>query len=114
MAHVYTAYPTPAQAAQLKPSTEAFVDDLVTDRMVNGTVKARVLFPAPKKRFELVHRMTLSQYADYRDFYLDYRGLFFTFTWALDGATYTCCFEAPPKFAPDAAYVNVTVALLQQ
>lgn len=114
----YPSYP------QLVDSREEWIDDLVADRAVNGSVKVRAMFSSKKKRFLLKHRLTKAQiYTDYagtaanalQTFYNTNRALAVTMTWTPDATAYTCLFAGAPRLTwinPNVA--DVDVELLQQ
>lgn len=114
----YPSYP------QLVGSVEEWVDDLVADRAVNGSVKVRAMFTTRKRRFLLKHRLTTAQvYTSYggsaanalQTFYDTNRLLAVTFTWTGDSTSYTCLFARPPKLSWDnVGLADVEVELLQQ
>jgi hypothetical protein len=107
------AYPS---LTQLLNSTEEWVDDIVLDRAVNGTVKARAFFAAKKRRFVLQHDLSSTDRATLQTFYNTNRLLAVTLTWAADAQSYTCLFEGPPKINGylGAGYASVTVVLAEQ
>jgi hypothetical protein len=105
-------YPT---FAQLHDSEEGFVDDLLVDRAVNGTVKVRALYTAPKRRWTLKHRLTTAQRDTLQAFYASYRTVTNTFVWAGNGTTYTFVFEGPPTYSyPAGLIVDAVVRIVEQ
>jgi hypothetical protein len=110
----YTAYPTPTQIGQLEGTQLMPRDDLQATRSVNGTLKVRALYPAPKNAFAVKHKMTLAQFADYRTFYGTYSRTLFDFTFAGDNTVYSnCAFAGPPTYTFSGMNVEVA-ALLEQ
>jgi len=106
------AYPS---HAQLIGSTEEWVDDVVLDRSVSGTVKARGFFTAKKRRFSVRHVLGATDRGTFQTFYNANRLLAVTFTWTGDGVTYTCLIEGPPRYVYIGnGWTDVDVKLIEQ
>lgn len=104
---------------QLIGTDEVIYDDVVTDRVANGTVKSRAMYPAIKRGFKVRHRLTADELSNattgFMKFYTDNRLLAVTFTFAKDGQAYTCLFDGPPKLDHlSKGQTLVEVTLLQQ
>jgi len=94
-------------------SQEEWVDDIVTDRTVNGSVKVRALYPAKKRRFILRHLFNATERASLQTFYDANRLLNITMVWPVDSVTYTCVFSKAPHMSHGSVLSDVDVELLQ-
>ena len=86
------------------------------DRATNGAPKARVLFSAQKKVFNLVHpEITIAERATFDAFYAANQTNSFSFVWLGDGATYTCIFgeDEPQYIKVPVNRWTITVQLVQ-
>lgn len=80
-------------------SNEELLDDVATDRAVDGSAKVRAFYTAAKRRFQVRHRMiSASDKSTLLTFYGSNRATTITFSWG--GTNYTCVFASPPRFSP--------------
>jgi hypothetical protein len=106
------AYPS---FGQLIESAEEWIDDIVLDRAVGGSVKSRAFFAAKKRRFVVRHTLNATDYGTLQTFYNTNRALAVTLTWGGDGQAYTCLFEGAPKINYlSGALRHVEVRLVEQ
>jgi len=96
-----------------KGSQEEWLDDIVADRTVNGSVKVRALYSAKKRRFILRHLLNATERASLQTFYDANRLLNITLVWPVDGVTYTCVFAKAPNLSHGSVLSDVDVELLQ-
>ena len=94
-------------------STEEWIDDLVADRTVNGSVKVRALYSVKKRRFILRHLLNAAERATLQTFYNTNRLLTITLVWPVDGITYTCVFAKAPHLSHGSVLSDVDVELLE-
>lgn len=103
------AYPT---LHQLEGSVERLVDDREVVRATGGTARASAFFDARKRSFVVVHRLSAADLATLYAHYDANRTTSFSFTWSLDGATYTVIYgQAGIRVTPRAVHHDVTVEL---
>lgn len=89
------AYPS---LPQLLGSTAKQIDERVTERASNGTLRARMLASGRKQQFELRHVLDATDRAILDAHYDANRAAEFDLDWSLDGATYTVVYAAPPQY----------------
>lgn len=90
------AYPT---FTITQDSTAETNGGLEPQRASNGMLRLRRLYSQDKTEFNVVHELTAAERDTLRQFWIDYRTAAFTFTWPLDGQTYTVCFLAAPQYS---------------
>jgi hypothetical protein len=105
------AYPTLPISLGSKASPEAGIK---IDRASNGAARAR-LFATPKRSFRVEHAgLSLTERGSLETFYNANLATSFSFTWPLDGVTYTVIFGGEPAFKPlGSGYADASVALEQ-
>ena len=75
-------------------TTENRLNGLQSERSSNGVARARLLFPAQKRTFNVIHPLlTQDQKTLLETFINDNLGLTFNFRYQVDGQTYTCIFS---------------------
>jgi hypothetical protein len=94
-------------------SQEIWDDDLLSDRSVNGSVRARAFFASKKRRFLVKHLLNATDRATLETFYDTNRALVLTFTWPPSGVVYSCVFARAPRFNHGRTLTDVEVELLQ-
>lgn len=88
--------------------------DLQIDRATNGAARGRMFYTSPKRTFDFEHMLTTAERATLDAFYSSNMTASFTFTWPLDGVSYTCIFGAAPVASPvTPGMVRMTVKLVQ-
>lgn len=103
-------------------SQQELLDDLQTDRAVNGGIRQRAFYTAVKLRLVLNHQLGSAEYATLSAFYAAWRAgtspfsaarQTFSVTWR--GASYAMTFAAPPKTVGNTSpsLREVTVELLE-
>lgn len=106
------AYPTLPQNAG---SSESQLLGRQVDRATNGAVKARSLYAADKKVFDLKHMsLTDAQKATLTAFYATNALNSFEFVWAGDATSYTVIFGSNDfQFQSTGLYWNISIQLVQ-
>lgn len=100
---------------QLIGSTEGWVDDLVLDRAVDGSVYGRAFYPAKKRTFELRHIVGNTDLATFKAFYDTNRLIPVEMTWVRDGEEYSCRFNGAPRLTYiDRNLTELLVPLLEE
>jgi len=94
-------------------SDEEWIDDLVSDRSINGSVKVRALYSGKKKKFLLVHLLNSAQRITLETFYDTNRLLVVTLLWPPDGVTYSCLFAKAPRLRHRSVLSDIDVELWQ-
>lgn len=91
------AYPNLGQTTSSEPGV---LDEVHHDRATNGTLRARAMWSAPKRRFRVEHVVNAAGRDTVLAFYAAHRTNVFQFTWAGDGLAYLVAFVRPPSDAP--------------
>lgn len=105
------AYPT---FSQLATSTATQLDDVITERASDGTLRGRALASGRKQRFDLRHVLTAADVATLDAHYDANRAVEFSMTWSGDATAYTVIYTAPPQYKPlGGGYFEANVKLEQ-
>lgn len=98
--------------AQLEGSTLRHLADRVVTRDMGGTARASSYYDSVKRSFSIKHKLSTADLATLEAFYAANLTASFTFTWALNGSSYTCIFGAGGmRVSPGAVHHDVTVDL---
>ena len=92
------------------------LDDLRLDEAVDGTVRGRSFYPTVTYRLTLVHRLTVSELATYKQFYKDHRTDDSVLVqWRVDcpnpAFLFNCLFEGVPIYEDDNPLTTVTARM---
>lgn len=85
----------PAFPVHPKSAVEMLADTRLR-RASNGLLRGRVMWPAPRRRFRLVHELLHADVEALRAFFAANMGVTFDFTWPADAVVYSVAFEVPP------------------
>lgn len=92
------AYPSLPQSPE---SSWDIIDNVISGRSADGTLRSRVMTAEEKHVFVIVHELTASELTTLRTFYTNNRTAeSFDLTWAGDGAVYACQFTGAIRIKP--------------
>ena len=98
--------------AQMEGSTLRHLSDRVVTRDMGGAARASSYYDSVKRQFSVRHKLSTADLATLETFFSSNQTASFSFTWALNGTTYTCIFGAGGiRVSPGAVYHDVTVDL---
>lgn len=103
------AYPS---FAQIEGTAHRFADDRSVVRDTGGAARVAAFYDSARRTFTVKHLLTGADLATLEAFYAANRVTSFSFTYSLDGATYTCVFgQNAIRVTPRAVHHDVTVEL---